>query len=264
MGKGRKKKHAAPRYVTNASELANRSNAFAKEDLSRRARRRAAGCEDSDEDDEGAAAGGFMGQAVEGARRRMDEMQVGDGDDGDDGGEDGGDEARAKTKRPKGIAAILGLETENANSKKKKNTLSKADAAAGNFQKATLSRREREIFEKEAADRALYKATAAGETEQAKKDMARLAEMKKRREAKKAKRLAEKQAAEEAERERERAAAEAQAGGDDSDSDDEVLTKIEIKKMKPPQIKERLKKKGLSTQGNKKAIMDRLLKAYGY
>ena len=50
MGKGRKKKkHAAPRFVANAAELANRSNAFAKEDQNRRARRKAAGCDDSDE-----------------------------------------------------------------------------------------------------------------------------------------------------------------------------------------------------------------------
>ena len=66
MGKGRKKKkHAAPRFVANAAELANRSNAFATEDQNRRARRKAAGCDDSDDESGGEGAGGFMGMAVE-------------------------------------------------------------------------------------------------------------------------------------------------------------------------------------------------------
>eukprot|EP00946_MAST-07B_sp_MAST-7B-sp1_P000687 g687.t1 len=259
MGKGRKKKHAAPRFVANAAELANRSNAFAKEDQNRRARRKAAGCDDSDDESGGEGAGGFMGMAADDARRRMEELRMEGGD------EDDGEEVFMKKAKPKGIAEIIGLETNNANSRKKKNTLSKADAASGNFQKATLSRREREIFEKEAADRALMKATAAGETAQAKKDMARLAEMKKRREAKKAKRLAKEKAAQEAAKEQERLAAEAaQGGGDDSGDEDDIPTKIEIKKMKPSAVKERLKKKKLSTQGSKKVIIERLLKAYGY
>lgn len=260
MGKGRKKKHAAPRFVANAAELANRSNAFAAEDKNRKARRKAAGCDDSD--DEGSAGegeGGFLGAAADEARRRMEELRMGGGEAA---GEEEGEVRKAK---PKGIAAIIGLETNNANAKKKKQTLSKADAAAGNFQKATLSRREREIFEKEAADRAHMKATAAGETAQAKKDMARLAEMKKRRAAKKAARLAKEKAAAEALLEQERlAAAAAQEDDGDSGSDDDVPSKIEIKKMKPNAVKERLKKKKLSTQGSKKVIIERLLKAYGY
>ena len=268
MGKGRKKKHAAPRFVANAAELANRSNAFAAEDKNRKARRKAAGCDDSDEeggegagggDGGGGGGGGFLDVAADEARRRMEQLRLSEAG----GGEEEEAEVRRRA-RPKGIAAIIGLETNNANAKKKKQTLSKADAAAGNFQKATLSRREREIFEKEAADRALMKATAAGETAQAKKDMARLAEMKKRREAKKAKRMAKEKAAAEALVEQERLAAAAAQEDDGSDSDDDVPTKIEIKKMKPNAIKERLKKKKLSTQGSKKVIIDRLLKAYGY
>ena len=58
-------------------------------------------------------------------------MEGGDEDDG---------EVAARKAKPKGIAEIIGLETNNANSKK--NTLSKADAASGNFQKAACPRRE--------------------------------------------------------------------------------------------------------------------------
>ena len=42
------KKHAAPRYVSNADELQNRTKAFGREQVERRARRRAAGCDDDD------------------------------------------------------------------------------------------------------------------------------------------------------------------------------------------------------------------------
>lgn len=48
--RGKKKKHAAPRYVSNADELDNRNKAFGKESLARKARRRAAGCDDDDDD----------------------------------------------------------------------------------------------------------------------------------------------------------------------------------------------------------------------
>ena len=39
------------------------------------------------------------------------------------------------------------------------------------------------------------------------------------------------------------------------------LSKIEIKKMKPPQLKDALKERGLSTQGNKKELIKRLTEA---
>ena len=42
------------------------------------------------------------------------------------------------------------------------------------------------------------------------------------------------------------------------------LSKVEIKKMKPAVIKDKLKVLGLPIQGNKKALIDRLLKACGH
>ena len=42
------------------------------------------------------------------------------------------------------------------------------------------------------------------------------------------------------------------------------LSKLEIKKMKPAVIKDNLKVLGLPIQGNKKTLIDRLLKACGH
>ncbi len=253
--RGRKKAHAAPRYVSNAEELANRSGAFAKADQDRRAHRKAAGCDDDDGGSGSDGGGGFLGQAARGMRS----MDL----DGDGGG--GGAAAPKREKKPKGMAAILGVETANPNKQKKKaNTLSRKDAADGNFEKATLSRREREVLQADEDRRRHLKLTAEGKTEQSKKDLARLKEMKAKRAAKKKAReeAAAKAAAEEA-----AAAAASAAAQDDAPSDsddDEKPTKIEIKKMKPPQLKEWLKKLKQSTQGNKKALQARLIAACGY
>jgi hypothetical protein len=43
--------------------------------------------------------------------------------------------------------------------------------------------------------------------------------------------------------------------------DDGPLDAMTIKKMKPPVLKEHLKKRGLSTQGNKNDLSKRLLEA---
>lgn len=167
---------------------------------------------------------------------------------------------RVKVPKSKGVQGLI--ETANPNAKKKKQNISAKDLAAGNFEKAQLSRREREIFEAEAAQRRHWKATAEGKTEQAKKDMKRLAEMRAKREAAKKKREEEAQA--EAKRQEEQAARKAQSEASAGSDDLETPSKIQIKKMKPNAIKEHLKARGLSTQGNKKTIQARLLEACGY
>ena len=70
-------------------------------------------------------------------------------------------------------------------------------------------------------------------------------------------------AAKAAEEERKKAAAAAAAAGagGGGDDEDEKLDAREIKKMKPPQLKEHLKARGLSTQGAKKDLIARLLEA---
>ena len=99
--------------------------------------------------------------------------------------------------------------------------------------------------------------------------MAKLAEVKARREAAKAKAAAESEAAAAAEEARKAAVKQANEG--DSDSDDggkkkkkggksiPKLDKIAIKKMKPTQLKEALKERGLDIQGNAKQLTERLL-----
>jgi len=52
-----------------------------------------------------------------------------------------------------------------------------------------------------------------------------------------------------------------QADDDDDDDDDPKLDARTVKAMKPAQLKDALKKKGLSTQGQKKDLVDRLLNA---
>ena len=184
------------------------------------------------------------------------------------GGRGDEEEQEVRVKKPKGVAAIIGLQTEGLNDKKKKNTLSKADAAAGNFQKAELSRREREVLEAGAAERRHYQLTKEGKTADSKKDMARLKAMREQREAKKKKREAKeaKAAAEEmaaaAQLKSDKAAA--ARNGPSDDDDDDVPTKIALKKMKPAQLKELLKKKKESTQGSKSELQKRALKVCGY
>ena len=47
------------------------------------------------------------------------------------------------------------------------------------------------------------------------------------------------------------------------DDEDEKLTKIQIKKMKPAELKEALKARGLSIQGNKNDLSARLMEHEG-
>ena len=248
VGKGRKKKHAAPRYVSNADELANRETAFNDQDKDRKARRKAAGCDDDDLDGGSGGASSMLDMATRrGNNESSDEEEV------------------VKKVKKLTLAETIGLETASLNGKKKKNTMSKQDVANGNFEKATLSRREREVLEKDAAQRRYMKLTAEGKTDESKKDMARLKKMREKREKKKKKK--EKEAKEEAKTEALAEAVKKSKKADQSSTvsnDDEKPTKIEIKKMKPAVIKEHLKRMGEDCQGNKKVITAKLLKACGY
>jgi len=138
----------------------------------------------------------------------------------------------------------------------------------------TRKQREQEQKEKAAAD--YRRRHEAGLTEEYKRDMAKLAEVKKRREEAAKRTEAEKDAQDSMEKERQAKAAALQADSsdDDSDSDDDKkkkkkkkkkaasipkLDKIAIKKMKPTQLKEHLKERGLEIQGNAKTLTQRLL-----
>lgn len=142
-----------------------------------------------------------------------------------------------------------------------------------------LTRKQREEADKARKAAEYRKRHEAGLTEEYKRDMAKLAEVRKRREEAAKKAAAEKEMAEamEAERKTKLKAAEAAALEDDDDSDDDgdkkkkkkssskkkdnipKLDKITMKKMKPTQLKEALKARGLDIQGNAKTLLKRLV-----
>ena len=260
--KSHKKRFAAPKFVQNADELQNRNNEMASQQAARRGRRLAAGCDDDDLKDDGIDMNdtqgddGFLGVAADMARMKMEQ-------------EEALEEANSQAPRQKKKGALDGLiEVKNPNARQK-TTTSMKDLKDGKFQKKKLTRREREQFEKEAAERRYWKAMENGTHEQAKKDKKRLEEVRKRRE--EAKKKKEKEAAERAAmNEKAKEAAQAKnkksSGGDDDDEKKEVLAldKVTIKKMKPAIMKEHLKTLGLSTQGNKKTLEKRLLEACGH
>jgi hypothetical protein len=99
------------------------------------------------------------------------------------------------------------------------------------------------------------------------RNMAKLAQVRKRREVAEARRLLEEeyQKKEEEELRQQAAAATEEREDDDKKSKKKAgktipkLDKIAIKKMKPAQMKEALKERGLEIQGNAKELLDRLL-----
>lgn len=151
----------------------------------------------------------------------------------------------------------------------------------------TMSRKERELAEKEKAKADYLRRHELGLTDEYKRDMAKLEEVRKRREAAAQRALEEREIKGTAELEaRERAQKMGILEEEDDDSEDEVddnkkkpddkknkvsssnkkstpiipkLDKIAIKKMKPTQLKEALKARNLDIQGNAKELTDRLL-----
>ena len=254
--KGRTK-HAAPKFIQNADELANRDEEMAAQKAQRKARRKEAGCSDSEEDEDGVDddAGGFLGAAADMARLKMAEEDAAQGGAAED--------------RARGKPRVQLMETANPNAKKPASApISTKKLANGEFEKKKLTRREREEFEKQAAERRYWSKIEDGTHAQAKKDLARLAEIKKRREEAEAKKKAD---AEKAKQEEVEAKAKAKALNaaqpkEEESEKDKILkfTKIEIKKMKPAVLKEHLKELGLPIQGNAKKLTAALLQACGH
>ena len=198
----------------------------------------------------------------------------------DGGGDDSGDEYVKKERKSKGLEGII--ETENANRAPQR---SMKIGDLGSAEQQPMTRKEREEKEKAAKAAAYRKRHEAGLTEEYKRDMAKLAEVKARREAAAAKKAAEEEAAKLAEEERKKKAEQAGVwdSGSDSDDDDDKkkkkkkkdskkskskgggeydgpkLDKITIKKMKPAQLKDALKERGQDIQGNAKTLTARLL-----
>lgn len=273
-GRGSGKRFAAQ----SAEEIEQRNARLADFDAAR-AKRRAEAEESNgksgDNDDDDSSVDSATREAEREAMlvgRRVADMRVNDGDGDDEG------EWVEKEYKPKGVEGLI--EVDNPNKAPVRMTKLKDIGGSGDAPAAQMTRREREEKEKEAKAAAYRKRHEAGLTEEYRRDMAKLAEVKARREAAKARMAEEKEAEDAAERDRRRAVAAANEGGDDSDSDDDgkkkkksakkkgsnskkgipKIDKIVIKKMKPAQLKEALKERDLDIQGNAKELQARLLK----
>lgn len=211
------------------------------------------------------------------ARRRADS------DDDEDGGDDADAQREAMLAGMKGVS--VGEDTGGFDQKEKKSKgaeglidVSNPNRAGGTNPRmmkasdlgtdaAPMTRKQREEAEKVAKAAAYRKRHEAGLTEEYKHDMAKLAEVRKRREVADAKKKAEVDAVEAEEAERKKKAEEAQFGGEGEEKkkkkkkskEIDKLDKIAIKKMKPAQMKEALKLRGLDIQGNKNQLTERLV-----
>jgi len=255
-GRGSGRRFAAQ----SAEEIEQRNERLAAFDAARQ-KRRAEAEEGSDDDDDDGSVDSATREAQREAMlvgRRVADMSV-----EDEGGEDG--EWVEKEYKPKGVEGII--EVENANRAPVKMTKLKDMESGGG--PAPMTRREREEKEKEAKAAAYRKRHEAGLTEEYKRDMAKLAEVKARRAAAAARNADDVKAAEDAEKARKKAVEDANAGSDDEDGGKKKkkkgkdaipkLDKISIKKMKPAACKEALKVRGLDIQGNAKTLQARLL-----
>ena len=252
-GKGKRGggRGAGKRFAAQSAEEIEQRNARLAAFDEQRAQRRA----EADEDGSVDSAQKELEREAMLVGRRMADLSTEDNEEG---------EWVEKEYKPKGVEALI--EVDNPNKAPMKHIKMKDLDSAEPVQ---LTRKEREEKEKEAKAAAYRKRHEAGLTEEYKRDMAKLAEVKARREAAKAKAEAEKEAANAAEEARKLAARQANEGDSDSDDDGKKkkkgsksipkIDKIAIKKMKPAQLKEALKERGLDIQGNAKQLTERLL-----
>jgi len=240
------------RFAAHSAEEIEQRNARLAEFDAQRARRRA-----EEDDDDGGSDGDDVDAQREAMLSGMKGVSV----------QDDGDDFEEKDVKSKGVEGLIDVENPNRASGTNPRMMKAKDLDGA--EAAPMTRKEREEAEKARAAAAYRKRHEAGLTEEYKRDMAKLAEVRKRREEADAKKKAEAEAAESAEAERKKKAEEAGAfgGGDGDDKkkkkkkskDIPKLDKIAIKKMKPAQMKEALKLRGLEIQGNKNQLMERLI-----
>ncbi|RMX66348.1 hypothetical protein DD238_001671 [Peronospora effusa] len=266
-GKGRKRreKGAARKFVTSLEEITARDEQEEQKQNARKARRED-GDEGSDESEDESNSEEEGEEMVAFERVQSNSLfgfsQKADGP------------LLQQQEKKVGFAAIA--KTQNPNSKKNSSKVMKAKDMDENAAPQELSRREREAIEKERAAAYYLKKHLAGETDEAKKDLARLAEVKRRREE------AEKRKEEEEAGTWEKKGVMLGGGGKKVHVKDNEWSKLlfviciltimliaialddpldarAIKALKPAVLKEKLKERDLSTQGQKKELIQRLI-----
>jgi len=241
--------------VTSAEDLALRNEQQAAYQQKRAARRGEDGEDGSESDEEDLPE--FDAEAAEAMRAARDTSE----------------------KAPKKKSTTEGLiKTANPNAPQKQHM--KMSQLDGSAPKPELTRREREELDRQRRAAAYAKKHAAGQTDEAKADLERLRAAKARREAAEASRAKETE-----EEQRQKALAKAQmemmqgaqtldkvgtelakelgkgSFFEVADEPPPKLDKRKVKKMKPAQLKEELKLRGLSIQGNAKELVARLTEA---
>ena len=253
MGRGRGRgRGRGKRMVTSAEDLALRNEQQAAYQQKRAARRGEDGEDASESEDDLPE---FDAEAAEAMRNARDTSE--------------------KTTKKKSTTEGL-IKTANPNAPQKQHLKMSQLGDA----KPELTRREREELDRQRRAAAYAKKHAAGQTDEAKADLERLRAAKARREAAEAARSKETE-----EEQRQKALAKAQlemmqgaqtldkvgtelakelgkgSFFEVADEPPPKLDKRKVKKMKPAQLKEELKLRGLSTQGNAKELVARLTEA---
>ena len=118
-------------------------------------------------------------------RQRRGNQEIDDDDDSskeesegsDDSSKESGSEEEERVRKPKGVDGLIEINNPNRNRK-----VTKKVTEIDSNTEVTLSRREREEIEKQHAQQRYQKLHAEGKTEQAQRDLARLAIIRKQRE----------------------------------------------------------------------------------
>lgn len=211
-------------FVTSAEDLQKRNEVVEQYQKTRAARRLDSDEEDDDEEEEDEETRAMQ---LEKMREAVQEDAV---------------------RKPKGVEGVISVENPNASKAHQQHKKAKDLDAA---EPAPLTRREREEIEKQRAAEDYRRRHAEGKTDEYKKDMERLQAARKRREEETVKKAQDEAAAEERDKDQ----------GKPDDDDDDKLDARAVKALKPAQLKEHLKSRGLSTQGQKKDLVARLIAA---
>lgn len=271
-GKPKKGKGGGRIQITNIEELQLRNEHFDTQQRERKARRGDSDEDDSDEDDNGEK--GKNKEDNDDVSSHLEKLNVKEGEKTT--GE--GDDTVFNFKKSSGLLDSV-KKNNNANKQQKPEKMlnAKERAALGGSEGGPapdtlggLTRKQREAIEAARRKEAYMQKTLAGETEEGRRNLEKLAAVRKRREEAAAKKAVAEgrskpgdtvEGTAAASVEDSKAVAKKKAAAASTDDDDDSIPKlksIEIKKMNPAALKEALKARDLSIQGQKKELMARL------